>query len=271
MRTCKLSLRCLAGAGLQRGLCVPFVSQAVTSYAVSPRSLCLQGHTGCAHRCRTQAQPTRESHTVQTRELQGLADDAEVEALPWPKFPEDYTAMVTHMACIEHYKRGLLGYTMERVARLKHLHWYKHQVPMEVRGNLTPYEIEFVDQYELNLKRYAQACGLGRDLTMDAAPPKSKSVQVCSARALVEASCLSPPCHQCKLPTKQVCRTDMLNRQYTPTQTVQVRVVKDHGDMMSQEGKIMLRKDSVHLLPLDEVEHLMRAGIVEYLHVGTTM
>ena len=52
---------------------------------------------------------------------------------------------------------------------------------------------------------------------------------------------------------------------------MQVRVLTDHGDMMSKEGKIMLRKDSVHLLPLDEVEHLMRAGIVEYLHVGSTM
>lgn len=53
--------------------------------------------------------------------------------------------------------------------------------------------------------------------------------------------------------------------------TVQVRVLQDHGDMMSKEGKVVLKKDTVHLLPLDEVEHLMRAGIVEYLHVGTTM
>ena len=52
---------------------------------------------------------------------------------------------------------------------------------------------------------------------------------------------------------------------------MQVRVIKDYGDMMSNEGKFVLKKDTVHLLPLHDVEHLMRAGIVEYLHVGSTM
>ena len=115
---------------------------------------------------------------MQTRQLQGLPDDAPIEMLPWSDFPDDYTAMVTHMTCIEHYKRGLLCYTMERIDRLKHLHWYKHQVPAEVRGNLAPFELDFLQQYAQNLKKYAQACDLGMDLTMDAAPPKSKSVQV---------------------------------------------------------------------------------------------
>lgn len=119
---------------------------------------------------------------MQTRQLQGLPDDAPIEILPWSNFPEDYTAMVAYMTCIEHYKRGLLGYTMERVERLKHLHWYKHQVPTDVRGNLAPYELDFLQQYEQNLKHYARACHLGMDLTMDAAPPKSKSVQVNSPR-----------------------------------------------------------------------------------------
>ena len=48
-------------------------------------------------------------------------------------------------------------------------------------------------------------------------------------------------------------------------------MLQDHGDVMSKEGKIVLRRDTVHLLPVDEVEHLMRAGIVEYLHVGMSM
>jgi len=86
--------------------------------------------------------------------------------------------MVTHMACIEHYKRALLAYTTERVDRLKHLYWHRHALPPEVRENLSPYEVDFLKVYEQNLKRYAQALDLGTDLTMDAAPPKSKSVQV---------------------------------------------------------------------------------------------
>lgn len=52
---------------------------------------------------------------------------------------------------------------------------------------------------------------------------------------------------------------------------LQVRVLMDHGDMMSKEGKVVLRKDTTHWLPLDEVEALIRAGVVEYLHTGMTM
>lgn len=48
-------------------------------------------------------------------------------------------------------------------------------------------------------------------------------------------------------------------------------MLQDYGDVMSKEGKIVLRKDSVHLLPLDEVEHLVRAGVVEELHVDMSM
>lgn len=51
---------------------------------------------------------------VQTRELQGLGADAPVANVPWSQFPEDYSAMIVHMTCIQHYKRGLLAYTMVR-------------------------------------------------------------------------------------------------------------------------------------------------------------
>lgn len=50
-----------------------------------------------------------------------------------------------------------------------------------------------------------------------------------------------------------------------------MRVLADHGDMMSKEGKVVLRKDTTHWLPVDEVEALIRAGVVEYLHAGMTM
>ena len=40
-----------------------------------------------------------------------------------------------------------------------------------------------------------------------------------------------------------------------------MRVLQDHGDVMSKEGKIVLKKDTVHLLPVDEVEHLMLAKL----------
>jgi hypothetical protein len=87
------------------------------------------------------------------------------------------------MTCIEHYKRSLLAYTMARVDRIKYLHWHKHQLPDEVRDNLSPYELDLVRQYDQNLKQYAQTCGLGMDLTMDEAPPKSTAVQVRAHRS----------------------------------------------------------------------------------------
>jgi hypothetical protein len=113
---------------------------------------------------------------LQAREVQGLPADAHIESLPWSNFPHEYTAMVAHMTCIEHYKRSLLAYTMERLERLKHLYWSKRRVPAEVRENLSPYEIDFFKVYEQNVKHFGQS--LDMDLTMDVAPPKSKRVQV---------------------------------------------------------------------------------------------
>jgi hypothetical protein len=110
--------------------------------------------------------------------MQGLPASAVIESLPWSSFPHDYTAMVTHMACIEHYKRSLLAYTMERLERLKCLYWNKRRIPSEVRKNLSPYEVDFFSIYEQNLKNFARSLDLDVDLTMDAAPPKSKRVQV---------------------------------------------------------------------------------------------
>lgn len=39
-------------------------------------------------------------------------------------------------------------------------------------------EVEFLSQYDKNLKKYTEACQLPTDLSMDAAPPKSRCVQV---------------------------------------------------------------------------------------------
>jgi hypothetical protein len=135
--------------------------------------------------CEDESQPVRKNSNgarLQTRLEQGLAGDAEVANVPWSRYPEDYSAMVIHTTCIEHYKRGLLAYTMERLHRLKHLHWHKHQLPAELSANLAPMEVDFLMQYEQNLKKYADACGLSTDLSMDAAPPKSRCVQVCFCR-----------------------------------------------------------------------------------------
>lgn len=86
--------------------------------------------------------------------------------------------MVIHNTCIQHYKRGLLACTMERLDRLKHLHWHKNQLSTDISSNLAPLEVEFLRQYEKNLKTFADTCGLATDLSMDTAPPKSKCVQV---------------------------------------------------------------------------------------------
>lgn len=94
-----------------------------------------------------------------------------------------------HSTCIQHYKRGLLACTMERVERLKHIHWNRNDYSTDIAGNLAPLEVEFLLQYEQILKKFADACGLATDLSMDATPPKSKCVQVrLPIQCLIESS-----------------------------------------------------------------------------------
>jgi hypothetical protein len=174
----------------------------------------------------------------------------------------------------------------ERINRLKHLHWHTHQLSAELSSNLAPIEVEFLSQYDKNLKKFAEACHLSTDLSMDAAPPKSRCVQVASFCAslleLLEPGTkgwtsissaqlsffsvqhLVRPCNLNLLHWSAVIRK-------TSVRCMQVRVLADHGDMMSKDGKVVLRKDTTHWLPVDEVEALIRAGVVEYLHAGMTM
>lgn len=79
-------------------------------------------------------------------------------------------------------------------------------------------------------------------------------------------------CLSCSLGRLQTCLScAALCAPLTLCERLQVRVLADHGDMMSKDGKVVLRKDTTHWLPVDEVEALIRAGVVEYLHAGMTM
>lgn len=49
---------------------------------------------------------------------------------------------------------------------------------MDMSSSLAPLEVDFLRQYEQNLKAFSDSCGLATDLSMDTAPPKSKCVQV---------------------------------------------------------------------------------------------
>ena len=46
---------------------------------------------------------------------------------------------------------------------------------------------------------------------------------------------------------------------------LRVRVVQEHGEVMLSVGPAMLTLGSVHSLPRHEVEHLVRAGVLEVL------
>lgn len=44
---------------------------------------------------------------------------------------------------------------------------------------------------------------------------------------------------------------------------VSVRVLRDFGDVMLSIGSVLLQKGSVHLLPREEAEPLMRENLVQ--------
>lgn len=44
---------------------------------------------------------------------------------------------------------------------------------------------------------------------------------------------------------------------------VAVRVLRDYGDVVLSVGPVLLASGSVHLVPREEAEHLIREGIVE--------
>ena len=48
---------------------------------------------------------------------------------------------------------------------------------------------------------------------------------------------------------------------------LRVRVVQDHGEVVLSVGPVMLSLGSVHSLPRHEVEHLVRAGVLEVLEL----
>lgn len=58
-----------------------------------------------------------------------------------------------------------------------------------------------------------------------------------------------------------------LTLETTPPQdvNVQVRVLRDHGEVLLSIGKVNLANGSVHLLPRDEAEPLLTRGVLEVL------
>jgi hypothetical protein len=44
---------------------------------------------------------------------------------------------------------------------------------------------------------------------------------------------------------------------------VSVRVLQDYGDVMLSIGSVFLQSGSVHLLPREEAEHLIRDNVVQ--------
>lgn len=70
---------------------------------------------------------------------------------------------------------------MRRLEMLKSLRWeFGHDLPMNVKKNLTPHEVEWFDRYCNLLDSYMSKLndGRGLDLTLQKKPPKRLYVQV---------------------------------------------------------------------------------------------
>eukprot|EP00951_Prasinocladus_malaysianus_P043191 scaffold535726_cov32-Prasinocladus_malaysianus.AAC.1 len=47
--------------------------------------------------------------------------------------------------------------------------------------------------------------------------------------------------------------------------SIQVRCIKDHGDVEFSIGKVILAKDTAHLLPREEAEPFINSGILVHM------
>lgn len=124
-------------------------------------------------------------------------------------------------------KRCLIAYHYERLKRLKRLRWeYGNKLPKEIEKHLSKEELEWFAKYNNNLFEYM--ISLKNDGQGNIGLDLTKYI--------------TPP-----------------KRLY-----IQVKCVRDYGQFDLEDGQpVMLKKDSIHFLPLNQCEKLIHQGVLE--------
>ena len=149
---------------------------------------------------------------------------------PFARDPAGAAAVLCHHAIIARNKRLLLTYLSERVERLKALRWRHAVLPPRVRQGLSSSEAEFFGAYDRLLSRYSSSGSGSSPLGNGAA-----------GLDLTQAD--RPP---------------------RPPGGVMVRCVSGAGlgDVAFSTGTFRLDPGSVHTLPPEEAEPLLREGVL---------
>ncbi|KAG1665769.1 hypothetical protein FOA52_002864 [Chlamydomonas sp. UWO 241] len=143
----------------------------------------------------------------------------------WQEHIDQAAACVIHLHSGIRNKKLLLAYLMQRMERLKTVRWGQRALPEDVATNCSPHELEFYKKYDSLLSWY-----MGKD--------EKDGVAGVGLDLTLD---VRPP----------------------KTNNVLVKVLEDQGDMMFSFGQATLLRGTLHLLPVDEAEPLIREGSVE--------
>ena len=170
-----------------------------------------------------------------TTEAENASDDSddEEDGDPFARDPAGAAAVLCHHAIIARNKRLLLTYLSERVERLKALRWRHAVLPQRVRQGLSSSEAEFFAAYDRLLSRYSSS--------YSSSSSSSSSFNGAAGLDLTQAD--RPP---------------------RPPGGVMVRCVSATGlgDVAFSTGTFRLDPGSVHTLPPEEAEPLLREGVL---------
>ncbi|XP_002131593.1 DNA replication complex GINS protein PSF1 [Ciona intestinalis] len=90
------------------------------------------------------------------------------------------TAVQIRHDSLQRNKRCLLAYLYNRLQKIRALRWeFGSVLPTDVRGNMSPKEIEWFTKYNRALANYMRSLGNGGlDLTQDLHPPQNVHIEV---------------------------------------------------------------------------------------------
>eukprot|EP00887_Chlorella_sp_A99_P003991 scaffold11.g3991.t1 len=169
----------------------------------------------------------RERHRLGLIE-QGLDPDAAGgNPAAWHGTESEATELMVYHGSILRNKRLLFAYVKERAERIRELRWMHRTLPEHVKVNLSPQELSFFK---------ARSGGLGYDRLL--------SRYMRSGRGGIGLDLTADP-----VPPEDPC--------------VQVRVLRDYGEVVFSSGKVSLQRGKSHWLPRDEVHPLVMDGVLE--------
>lgn len=133
--------------------------------------------------------------------------------------------LLARQSCIDFIKRCCCAYLNKRMERLKALRWkYAGNIPQSIKANLCAAEIQWLNSYEYDLAKFQEEFG-------DEDNPLNLMTNVKPAKSLF----------------------------------VQVHAVEDYGEFEISDGTVVvLKKNSLHSLPRQDCEMLLKQGVLEF-------